>query len=174
MNKYQKALVNRVIANITDHPKYFTISVYFQGCDATPKCPNCHNPETWDFDSSMTVNYEDLYSAIKKNIDLYLAEFPAIALALLGGEPLTEINRYIVYRLTKDIKNKYGNRVIIILYSWRDIEDLKKENLFEFIGFVDEFVLGRYEEELKTDSFPSSSNQKYITKAELRTLLYTN
>lgn len=77
----------------------------------------------------------------------------------MGGEPLAEYNRNITQEISQYIKRKYKS-VTIILYSWRTIEQIKKENLESCIRYIDYGVLGSYNKNLYiSNTLPSSSNQ---------------
>ena len=57
------------------------IALFVQGCHF--HCPNCFNPETWDFDGGKEWTEE------VKNKFLELANRPYIKrISILGGEPL--------------------------------------------------------------------------------------
>lgn len=152
-----------------DHPSLPSISVYFQGCDAFPKCIGCHNPETWDFDESFKVDFSHLFNTVVQKLELLLTKHSVVSLALLGGEPLSERNRESAYLLAKHVKEKYKERVKVIVYTWRMPVDLLNVNVP--LDYFDEFVLGRYMKKYHTGSFPASANQMYITKDELFSVL---
>ena len=78
------------------------VSLFVQGCDRTPHCYNCFNPDTWDFNSGKEWNEET------KNKFLELIDRPYIKrVSILGGEPLAEQNLDGVLDLIKEIRKKY-------------------------------------------------------------------
>ena len=166
-------LVNRIVFSINDHPEYHGLSLYFQGCDAVPKCPKCHNPETWDFDPNYFFTYEHVKQKIIDDLDFLLSSYPKVGFAFLGGEPLAPEHISYVSLLSMEIKYLFREKVDIILYSWRMPEDLLKEKLLKSLGFIDRFVLGRFDyKQLNVDEngkilFPASKNQLYLTVEEL-------
>jgi len=146
-----------------DHPTFFTLSVYFSGCDANPKCKGCHNPELHDPNFGFEMSVDDLIQTVLSKLQ-YMS-LPV--LALVGGEPLASYNRDAVLALTKAVKERLP-QTTIILFSWRTLEELVEQDLLKYVEYVDEFVLGRFEITQKTDGFPSSKNQIYISKQELQ------
>jgi len=77
----------------------------------------------------------------------------------LGGEPLAKYNRNITLELSNYIKEKYKN-AIIVLYSWRTIEQINRESLKPYIKYIDYGVLGSYNKDLYvSNTLPSSTNQ---------------
>lgn len=152
-----------------DHPFLHSVSVYFQGCDAFSKCVGCHNPETWEFEETFKVEFQHLLKIVNQKLELLLSRQAVVSLALLGGEPLSKRNRESAYLLAKYVKERYKERVKIILYTWRTPKDLLEIDIP--LDHFDEFVLGKYEKKYHTGSFPASSNQIYIAKEELFSIL---
>jgi anaerobic ribonucleoside-triphosphate reductase activating protein len=152
-----------------DHPSLPSVSVYFQGCDAYPKCLGCHNPETWEFSEEYAVDFERLLNHVLTKLETLLMSYPKASLVLLGGEPLSQRNRGFSYLLAKSVKEHFGDRVITLVYSWRTPKELLDIDIP--IGYFDEFVLGRYLHKYHTEGFPASKNQIYITKGELYDIL---
>jgi anaerobic ribonucleoside-triphosphate reductase activating protein len=163
--------INRILFSGSDHPLYNSISIYFQGCDAEPKCEECHNPETWDFDVGNKLNYTQILNIVLQDLRLLASSHDKFGLVFLGGEPLAEPHRPIIQKLSKDIKEIYGDKCNILLYSWRMPKDIKSQRLQKYIKNIDLFVLGRYVATLHVDSFPASSNQMYITNTKLFNLI---
>ncbi|AEH50335.1 4Fe-4S cluster-binding domain-containing protein [Pseudothermotoga thermarum] len=164
-------LINTIRVFFNDHPVYPSVSVYFQGCDAIPKCVGCHNPETWDFDEKFAINYDEILSISVEKLSFLLNGFSKVALAFVGGEPLSERNRECVKLLSRDVKKIFGSKVLTILYTWREPIDLLP--LKDYIQSIDEFVLGRFEISLKEDGFPASKNQMYLRKEQLEEFFMT-
>jgi len=157
-----------------DHPKLPSVSVYFQGCDAAPKCLGCHNPETWEFSNDFSVDFNYLESKVLEKLDILLTRYPQVSLALLGGEPLSMRNRTSTYKLAKRVKERCQDRVVTILYTWRLPKDLL--NIDIPLGYFDEFVMGKYMHKYTKQGFPASKNQIYMSNEQLTdtlTILYT-
>lgn len=72
---------------------------------------------------------------------------------------MAEYNRDITLELSRYIKEKYKD-VVIIMYSWRTIEQINKENLKPYIKYIDYGVLGSYDKDLHVSyTLPASTNQ---------------
>lgn len=155
--------VNR-IGVLRDHPDLYGVSVYFQGCDAQPKCFMCHNPETWVVDESFWYEREDVLKTIDEKLQLLLRSFPKVALSFLGGEPLAPWNREDLSFLSGFFKERYGERIVTVLFTWRTPKEIVKENLLEYIQHIDEFVFGRYMHAYRREGFPSSKNQLHLDR----------
>jgi anaerobic ribonucleoside-triphosphate reductase activating protein len=149
------------------------ISIYFAGCDAQPKCFNCHNKELWDEKSGVEVQLYEALEKITSKVDELLTTYRKVSVVFLGGEPLAPYNRSWMWKISVELKRRYSNRIVLLLYSWRMPKDIYEEKLMSFVEHIDEFVLGRYIEHLKNLDvegnilFPASLNQIYITKEEL-------
>ncbi|MFN6991124.1 MAG: 4Fe-4S cluster-binding domain-containing protein [Fervidobacterium sp.] len=168
---FEKPLVRVVRVFYGDHPNLPSVSIYFQGCDVLPKCIGCHNPETWDFDNSYQIDLLYLLEKVNEKLTFLLTKYEKVALALIGGEPLSEKNRRSSYLIAKTIKEHFEDRVTTIVYSWRTPKQLLNINIS--LDYFDEFVLGKYKAEYRTDRFPASKNQLYINKKKLNVLLAT-
>ncbi|ACB08903.1 MAG TPA: anaerobic ribonucleoside-triphosphate reductase activating protein [Thermotoga sp.] len=155
--------VNR-IGTFRDHPDLYGVSVYFQGCDAKPKCYMCHNPETWHLSEEYKRPAEVVTKIIDEKLSSLLRYFPKAALVFLGGEPLAPYNREETLSLSKMFKEKYGERLTVVLFTWRLPKDIVKENLLKYVQYVDEFVMGRYLHAYRQDGFPASKNQIHIDR----------
>ena len=137
------------------------VSLFTQGCDLKPHCKGCFNSEAWDFNGGKKWTIDT------KNKLLELLDKPYISrCSILGGEPLAKQNVEEVYKLCKEIKDKFPEKKIW-LYSGYQYESLKREQ-FKILFFVDILVDGRYEESLKDPilKFRGSSNQRVISIPE--------
>ena len=100
-------------------------------------------------------------------MNLLFNVYDLVSLNFLGGEPLSKANRKAVKILSKDIKELFGTKVIILLYSWRKPIEIYEQRLLNYVKYVDEFVLGRYFEKYKNpNSFPVTKNQLYMSREE--------
>lgn len=160
--------VNRIFFSTNDHPKLLGISIYFQGCDRSPKCLLCHNKETWEPYRGFKYDLEDLIQILKDKITYALESYDKIAVVYLGGEPLAPYNRDSVFQISKELKEEFSEKIVNTLYSWRTLEEIEFQNLENYIVYMDELVLGPYDhaqrnvDEKGNVLFPASKNQKYI------------
>jgi anaerobic ribonucleoside-triphosphate reductase activating protein len=150
------------IGGMKDHPVFFSLSIYFAGCDAHPKCIGCHNPELHNPLNGFELTPQELCSIVVSKLEML--KFKTVA--FVGGEPLAPYNRDGVRHVAKFLKAKFPD-IVKILYSWRTPEDIANEELLEYVSDIDEFVLGRYDESQRTGTFPASANQLYIPRGRL-------
>ena len=131
--------------------------LWVSGCDV--HCHNCHNPQTWDFNSGIPFTEETMQEI------LYDLSKPYIkGLTLSGGHPLDPRNAPKVLEIVKRVKMVFPNKDIWIYsgYVWEDI--IKDETLREILKYTDVLVDGVYIDELRDISLPfrGSSNQRII------------
>ena len=135
------------------------VALFVQGCDMTPHCKNCFNPDTWSFEDG------EKWTVDKFNEFITLAGQSFIKrISILGGEPLCSQNCYEVFKLCKELKNKYFNKQIWI-YSGYTYEELyNSRERFKPLLYSDVLVDGRYDENKKDLSlaFRGSTNQRII------------
>ena len=131
--------------------------LWVSGCDI--RCRNCHNPQTWDFDSGIPFTEETMQEL------LYDLSKPYIkGLTLSGGHPLDPQNAPEVLKIVKRVKMVFPNKDIWI-YSGYECENIiKDETLKEILKYTDVLVDGAYIDELRDISlaFRGSSNQRII------------
>ena len=129
---------------LNDHPSMLNIglSIFVAGCNF--RCKNCHNKDSWDAKSGTMTSLLEIKKIIKEKSILIKY------VAFLGGEPTLyndEIVELAEYSKKKNLKT--------VLYTGEKAGNLS----FLMIKAMNVIVDGKYEDELKTDSFPSSSNQ---------------
>lgn len=131
--------------------------LWISGCDI--HCKNCHNPQTWDFNSGIPFTEETMQEL------LYDLSKPYIkGITLSGGHPLDPLNASKVLKIIKRVKMVFPNKDIWIYsgYVWENI--IKDETLREIMKYTDVLVDGAYVDELRDISlaFRGSSNQRII------------
>ena len=111
---------------ILNNPK--RIEIYLSGCNA-PHCENCHNPETWNFNSGTIVDI-NIINLIKK----YEEFFDHIW--ILGGEPLDQLKDSLLWLLgwLETIDKK------IWLWTRYDFEEIDEE----ILKYCDYVKCGKY------------------------------
>lgn len=155
MRKIDRYVIDYSLKNGLGHP---SISLYLKGCDKPTKCEDCHNYEL-QIKSKRECDIEKLKDDIDKYIDNYLLFHKKLYFSILGGEPLTIYNRDIVLEISKYVKEKYPES-IIVLYSWRTMDNIRKGKILSYTKYIDYGVLGSYEKDLYVENIlPSSSNQ---------------
>ena len=131
--------------------------LWISGCGI--HCRNCHNPQTWDFNSGIPFTDDSMQEI------LYDLSKPYIkGLTLSGGHPLDPHNASKVLEIVKRVKMAFPNKDIWIYsgYVWEDI--IKDNTLKEILKCTDVLVDGAYVDELRDISlaFRGSSNQRII------------
>lgn len=130
------------------------ISVFMQGCPF--HCPNCFNPETWDFDGGKVFDDEVIEHIISLAKDDYIK-----GLSILGGEPMHPKNIEGTLKLAKQFKKMYPNKTIWVWTGYL-FEQASKGN--EDIKFIDVIVDGQFKQKLHNPKLKwrGSSNQRVI------------
>lgn len=134
------------------------VALYTQGCPI--HCKNCHNPQTWDYESGTeyTKEHEDLIiNLMNKNWINHLA--------ILGGEPFIDRNLNDILSLCKRSKETYPDKKIWLWsgYTWEKI--IEHEDILQYI---DVLVAGPYIDEQRdiTLKWRGSANQEVIDVRE--------
>lgn len=119
------------------------LEIYISGCKGNPKCSNCHNPESWDF------NQGSPYKPMLAQIRLKLEEFDSMIdkIVVLGGEPLDQseyhfnqfcmVLEYFRYQFNKELW-------LFTRYEMYEIPT-------QIINTFDYIKCGRYDETLLVD-----------------------
>ena len=137
------------------------VSLFVQGCPL--HCKNCFNPNTWSFydGEEWTKETEDMF--------IELVNKPHIKrVSILGGEPLSNPNRYQIFLLCNRIKNLYKDKKIW-LYSGYTYEQIcQSREQLKVLNYVDVLVDGPYIYEQRDISlaFRGSKNQRLIDVKE--------
>lgn len=144
------------------------VSLYVSGC--RNHCPECFNPETWNFD------YGQLFTEIEENEIIEACKKPYISgLTILGGEPWEEENQKALLPFIEKFKKECPDKNIWIFtgYVWdKDLVPGGKKYVEgvtdKILDFVDVLVDGPFIKELKDLSlkFRGSKNQRLLTKED--------
>ena len=151
----------------------FCVSFWTQGCPH--RCKGCHNPETWDFNNGIEIEYSQLINDIIQSIS---ANGIIRNFSILGGEPFCKENLELVNRIIKDVRKKYPK---IKIYCWTGYtyEDLIKDNeAKQILNQIDVLIDGLFilEQRDITLKLKGSLNQRVIdiknTLLKRRIVLY--
>lgn len=143
------------------------VTVFASGCPHEPKCPNCFNSETWDFNSGDEFSNEIIDSLVEEASKPYIS-----GITLLGGEPMAIQNQEGFLPFVEKFKAKNPNKTVWCFtgFLWSDIVEMSKRNdtTKKLISMIDVMVDGKYIEELKDPRlyFKGSSNQRTILVKE--------
>jgi len=127
--------------------------LWLSGC--THACRNCQNPVTWDINGGIPFD-----EAAKQELFDAVSEPHISGMTFSGGDPLHPGNRTEVFKLAKELKEKFPNKTVW-LYTGFLFEDFEDE---PNLKYIDVFADGEFVEELKDVRLPwvGSSNQRVI------------
>ena len=132
----------------------FRTAIYVAGCRHA--CPDCHNPQSWDFDAGTEMTLEELMAIIEEeDFDVTLS----------GGDPLYHPEE--IAALAKAI-NDSGYKVW--LYTGFTIEEIQSSEMLSLpLPYLDAIVDGPYIASLRDPDLPfrGSSNQRIIKISSL-------
>lgn len=142
--------------------------LWVSGCSL--ECKNCHNPQTWDFNSGIPFTDETMQEILECLSKPYIS-----GLTLTGGHPLEAENLETVKTIVQTVKEKFPQKDIWLYtgFRWENISRVithPEENkeydyiLAEFLPLIDVVVDGRYRDGLRDITLPfrGSSNQRVI------------
>ena len=122
------------------------LEIWFQGCKK--HCKGCQNEMLQDPNRGYNINTDLILH--------HLAEHPNFynSVVMIGGEPYDQ----------QDALKELVSKVVLtkILYTGYLFEELSSD----ITQYLDYIVDGAYMEELATDGFPASSNQRIFKKGE--------
>lgn len=146
------------------------VSIFLQGCPH--HCPGCFNPETWDPEGGLSIDFPKF---IRQLIDKIQENDIERGLSFLGGEPLVNYNLEFVDKVITIIKAIYPSTPA---YIWTGgiFENHLKEaesnlTLRHILSLTDVLIDGPYQEDKRdiTLYLRGSSNQRVIdVQASLR------
>lgn len=131
------------------------VSLFVSGC--TLRCKGCFNPESWDFSAGKPFTEETVETIFRFLDEPYVA-----GLSILGGDPLEEPNVPIVTDLARRVKERYGDKRDVWLWTGRIYEKHAELPLWQW---VDTVVDGPFVEKRKVTQkglWYGSENQRVI------------
>ena len=140
------------------------VTLFVSGC--TNHCPDCFQPQTWDFDYG-TPFTDETKAAIFAELDKPFIN----GLTVLGGEPFEPRNQRELLPLLREVREKYPDKTIWCFTGfWLDDELLRDgsyprcEATDGMLACINVLVDGRFVKELKDISlqFRGSRNQRVI------------
>ena len=140
--------------SIVDGPG-LRFAVFTQGC--AHHCPECHNPETWDFNGGYDCEIEKIIKVMDEN--------PLLdGITLSGGDPLFQPEAS--YSLASKVKEKGLNVVVFTGYTYEELMELQSKDPWveKLLGVTDILIDGRYDKDQRdlTLLFRGSRNQRVI------------
>ena len=144
-----------------------TVSVFLSGCDKKQRtgkyCDGCHNLSLKDDGIGHYLDIETVERIVNEKISFQKALFGECELAIIGGEPLSELNRNFSIELAKRID------VNTIVFTWREIEDLKNEKID--ISHFNRIVCGEFRDDLNNDGYILGSTNQYLIDSEFKIII---
>ena len=140
------------------------VSLFVSGC--THACPECFNPEAWDF------SYGQPFTQAEAGQILQALEKPYIkGLSLLGGEPFHPANQTAVLDLVRQVRARFPEKDVWCYsgYTWEQLTGkvpchARCEVTDELLSLLDVLVDGRFVEAEHDISlrFRGSRNQRLL------------
>lgn len=145
------------------------VSLFVSGCEN--HCPNCFQPETWDF------TYGTLFTSETEERLLALLEPNYInGLSILGGEPFEPANQRDLLPFLRRVRARFPEKNIWVFtgFTYEELHTPGERaccpETVELLSLLDVLVDGRYVDRLRDISlrFRGSSNQRLIDLNETR------
>jgi anaerobic ribonucleoside-triphosphate reductase activating protein len=137
--------------------KHKAFEIYVAGCNGSPHCPGCHNPESWDFNRGDVID-ENYLSVLKKKIQSFEELIDNIM--IFGGEPLDQKMIELVDLL--DWLSQFNKKIwIFTRYNFDEVPLIIKDR-------CDYLKCGRYE----PDKLTNNNTQHGITLATSNQHIY--
>ena len=146
--------------SIVDGPG-FRFAIFCQGCPH--HCPECHNPDTWDFEGGKETSFERILEEIDKN--------PLLAgVTFSGGEPFCQAEAFAA--LADEIRKRNLDIVTFTGYTYEELLEMSEKDhaVKELLEKTDLLIDGPFikaEKDL-TLQFRGSRNQRKIVAGRRR------
>lgn len=121
--------------------KHKAFEIYVAGCNGSPHCKGCHNPESWDFNNGEPINDEFLEATRNK-----IRSFDDVIenIMIFGGEPLDQKMGELIDLL--DWLGQFNKKIwIFTRYDLNEVSLIIKNR-------CDYLKCGGYESQKRTDS----------------------
>ena len=139
------------------------VTIFVAGCPKEPKCPNCFNPETHDFNAGKEFTEEVMNSLLEEAGKSYIH-----GITLLGGEPMDLRNQKGLLPYVQKFKDMNPEKDIWCFTGFHFEEILKmyrtQQLTKELLPLIDVIVDGEFIEAEKDPRlvFKGSANQRTI------------
>lgn len=138
------------------------VTLFVSGC--TNHCPDCFQPQTWDF------RYGQPFTAETEEALLEALDRPYISgLTLLGGEPFEPDNQRALLPFLRRLRQQLPDKTVWAFsgYTWEELTGQSRarcEATGALLSLVDVLVDGEFVEALRDISlrFRGSSNQRLL------------
>lgn len=147
--------------DVVDTEKGICVSFWAQGC--LQKCPQCHNPSTWDFKGGIERSVDEVINEIIKAIK---ANNITRNFSILGGEPLAPRNINNTTLIASRVREAYPN-IKIYLWTGYTLQYLVENNMAnEILEKIDVLIDGPFIASQRDITLPlrGSHNQNVYKK----------
>lgn len=137
----------------------FRTALFVSGCDKSPKCRDCQNPQAW------CHTYGEKFTEATQEEVLKSLRHPAVrGLSLLGGEPSDNLTDGVLFALLEAVRQELPTKDIWAWsgYTWEELQqDALKQR---FVAYLDVLIDGEFIPERKdlNRPFGNSDNQRVI------------
>ena len=135
------------------------VVLWVAGCEH--HCPECQNPETWNFCGGIPFEMDtmnEIISALNKD---YVS-----GITFSGGDPLARDNVFTVSYVARTVKQLFPDTTVWVYTGYTYEELLSRKNLYieDILRHTDVLVDGEYKKDLRDVSLKwrGSSNQRVI------------
>lgn len=133
------------------------VTIFVSGC--SHHCPECQNPQTWEFNSGIEFADDELQEVMQELDKDYIS-----GVTLSGGDPLFNPNVPNIIGLCEIIKQLYPNKTIWCYTGYSYEEVLNSDFRRPVLNYIDVLVDGEYKKDLRDTQlmWRGSSNQRVI------------
>lgn len=127
--------------------------IWTQGC--SHNCPNCHNPQTHDFNGGDLVDLDDVIEEIEN-----LSGQDGVTFS--GGDPMFQPKACNV--LAEKIHELGMNVWVYTGFTYEELIEKGNKDILEFLSNIDVLIDGKFDPKLKSldCEFRGSTNQRLI------------
>ena len=129
----------------------FRTAVYAAGC--THRCPDCHNPQSWDIRAGHIMDIEDILTPIMAD--------PFADVTFTGGDPMMQPEGFT--QLAQTIKERSSKSIWCYTgYTYEQLLAMPAQR--KLLNYIDVLVDGPFIKKLRDEQlrFRGSSNQRLI------------
>ncbi len=126
------------------------IEIYISGCFR--RCVNCHNKELQDFNYGEFLEVEHVISYLKERQHLFSI------ISITGGDILCH-PFFPAFEFVSNLKNVFSDKEFW-LFTGAEITSI----VSDWKKIFDKIKTGVYDERLRVEGFPASSNQRLLVK----------
>lgn len=135
------------------------VVLWVSGC--SHHCYGCHNSITWDPDSGIQFNHDDLVELLDSLDKDYIS-----GLTISGGDPFYEENIDTIKKILMHVKQRFPGKTVWVYtgYDWEELINIRKIHDMFKNRLIDVLVDGKFIKELEDVKYQwaGSTNQRVI------------